>query len=285
MANHIPTVTKRVRPRSTGFPQVSLEEARDLLRKISGYGWDFSEEEFAGYLGNSTANSGAFLSKLSAFRNWGLVSTAGGRVIITALGKRLAIPEDRQMEVETLREVFRNSGVFSQFYDSLAKGQGLLLTMLANRAVHLGVAVSLKDKFVQSFKKSVVVAELGFTLSTDKLVLGESVHPPKDTRSTNSNSLSARNNSSMGNDDSSVKASHSTELRANSRAISSSFEIPMVLRQVWRMPHGRTLFEIRSSEPLSPELLRGAANVVEEAQKMMDKFSGDEKTDEAKEKE
>lgn len=149
------------RKKSTGFPVVSLAEAAAILKDAGKYGFEHSTAAFAAHMGHSTTNSGAFRQRLAAFRDWKLIAGRGDSLAMTDIGRMIAVPTDDVAEKRALQVAFMNCHEFAKLYDGSAKGQALEVSRLAGRAVHdFGVAPSSKDKFVQSFTESAIVAGL-----------------------------------------------------------------------------------------------------------------------------
>lgn len=156
------TEVASTRSTSTGFPAVAVAEAVRTITDVAKYGRRHARSAFAQYLGHASAQSGPFKSKLAAYRDWGLVTTAPEVVELTPLAIRLALPPDPAKVPDDLLEAFRNCKPFVAIYDACAKGQKLELETIANMAVHrVGIAAAAKDKFVKSFAQSVVAVGLG----------------------------------------------------------------------------------------------------------------------------
>jgi hypothetical protein len=160
------------RKRATGFPVVSLAEAAAILKEAGKYGFDHSTAAFAGYMGHSTTNSGAFRQRLAAFRDWKLIAGRGDSLAMTDIARMIAHPTDDEAERRALQAAFMNSPVFFKLFDESAKRTPLAAGPLGNRAVlNLGVAPGSKDKFVQSFVDSAVAAGLASLKDDGQIVL------------------------------------------------------------------------------------------------------------------
>ena len=148
---------KKERSRSGGFPTVNLEEAVHLIEQGSDGGFSMSKEAFARAIGGSTANSGAFIVKLAALRDYGLIEK-GGTVIYTELGKGIAKPvtEDEAVFKNKLKEAFMNCGVFNTLYQKMKEGSGESSTAtIANLGMHdFRIAPVKKDAFAKNFVSS-----------------------------------------------------------------------------------------------------------------------------------
>jgi hypothetical protein len=153
-----PTGTPR--QRFNGFPTWPLDRVVEALRTAGRYGTTFHRDAFASYLGHGTSNSGPFKAKLAAVRDFGLASTRGD-IVLTELGKRIAVPLDAAQELADLREAFLSSDAFREVYEASAKGVDLQLDRLGALAQHRGgISPSQKDAFAESFSASASFAAL-----------------------------------------------------------------------------------------------------------------------------
>lgn len=160
------------RKRGTGFPVMPLSEAARILREAGKYGFEHPTPAFASYMGHSTTNSGAFRQRLSAFRDWGLITGRGEMLTMTDVARQIAIPTDTATERRAMQESFNNCDVFARLYGQSAKGQALSPRHLGGRAVlDLGVTSSSSGKFIDSFIESAVAAELAELNDDGEVVL------------------------------------------------------------------------------------------------------------------
>lgn len=149
------------RKRGTGFPVVSLSDAARIVKEAGKYGFEHPTPAFASYMGHSTTNSGAFRQRLSAFRDWELVTGGGDMLIMTDVARMIAMPTDTEAERKAMQQAFMNCEVFARLYERTAKGQPLNPDRLGGRAVHeFGVSPGKASKFIESFVDSAVAAEL-----------------------------------------------------------------------------------------------------------------------------
>lgn len=160
------------RKRGTSFPVVPLSEAARILKEAGKYGFEHPTPAFASYMGHSTTNSGAFRQRLSAFRDWGLITGRGDMLTMTEVARMIAMPTDPDAERRAMQEAFRDCDVFTRLYDQTAKGQPLNPERLGGRAVHeLGVTPAKSGKFIESFIESALAAELAELDDNDEVVL------------------------------------------------------------------------------------------------------------------
>jgi hypothetical protein len=161
---------RRRRP-STGYPVIDLGEAASVLVRASQHGWEHTVAEVAGYMGHATVNSGAFRAKLAALRDYGLVSGRGESLEITAVGRKIAIPETEPERRAALQEAFANT-VFDGLYQESVKGQPIAIESIGRRAVSkLGVAPSSQRSFGETFARSAAAAGLAETTGDGKVTL------------------------------------------------------------------------------------------------------------------
>lgn len=242
------------RKTSTGFPVVTLPEAAEIMQEAGKLGFEHSVEAFAGYMGHTTTNSGAFRQRLAALRSWGLITGRGDTVAITEVGQRLAVTGSEDDERRALREAFQNCEIFARLYGLLAKNQPLPIGNLAAKAVHdLGVAPRAKDKFVDSFAASAVSAGLAETVEDGTVLLladdpgeGAAEQPSPDLRS---------------------PTRVETPTREHPR------EAPIIVKQRWPIEKGEIVLEIRSSERLPGAVFGSVGRVVEMLEELAEALS------------
>lgn len=230
--------SSRRRAKSTGFPVVALDEASQILKEAGKYGFDHSTAAFAGYMGHSTTNSGAFRQRLAAFRGWKLIAGRGDSVTMTEIARMIAHPTDDAAATRALQAAFRNCDVFWKLYEGSAKGQPLEEGPIGGRAVHdFGVAPGSKAKFVQSFVNSAAAAGLAELADDGKVVLRSIDAVP-------ANEVAATDDPEPAGGPSPQVATHS------GRRSSTSSATKPVVHQVWGIDGGDIVFEINTNLPL-----------------------------------
>jgi hypothetical protein len=238
------------RKRGVGFPVVPLREAAITLSEAGHYGADFSLSAFASYLGLSTTNSGQFRQKLAAFRDWKLISTSGDRVVLSDLGKRIALSSDPISERDALQEAFFGCRLFAEVYDDQAKGKALDPQNLGKNAViRWGVSPASRDQFAKSFIESAEAAGLARNEGDHVVLMPRSSQPVTD--SSNSAAESIR-----------------SEEATSAAPRTSSSGAPVVLRQTWPILNGDLAFEIRSRVPLPAAAFAGVSSVAAAIEKL-----------------
>lgn len=234
----------RRRKPGTGFPVVSLADAATIVKEAGKYGFEHSLAAFAGYMGHSSTNSGAFRQRLAAFRDWKLLAGRGDNLVFTDIGKMIAMPTDEAAEHRALRAAFNNYSAFSKLYEGSAKGTHLSRKGLASRAVHeFAVAPQQGARFVDSFVESAVTAGLAETSDDGQVKL-----LPMDEE------FLARE----------VTAESSGQTAGRGLAPGAVLTRPgsPVVRQSWTIPGGLIIFEIRSGQPLPAGLFVTVGEVV-----------------------
>jgi hypothetical protein len=162
---------RRRRKPSTGYPVIDLGEVAVVLGKASQHGWEHTVAEFAGYLGHSTVNSGAFRAKLAALRDYGVISGRGDALEITAIGRKIAIPETPVDRMLALQEAFANT-IFGPLYEESVKGSPISIESIGRRAVsRLGVAPASQGAFGEVFARSVVTAGVAESSGDGRITL------------------------------------------------------------------------------------------------------------------
>ena len=151
-------------PKGISFPTMALAKVVETIHKVGGNGADFAMTTFAQYCGHQTANSGPFRTKLAAFRDWSMVTTKDGRVLLTLLGKEVALSEDPMADERLLRRAFDSCTIFKGFYDDQVKDVPLKREVLGRGAVFsLKVAPRSQERFVTALVDSAVTAGLAST--------------------------------------------------------------------------------------------------------------------------
>lgn len=224
------------RKKSTGFPVVSLAEAAPILKQAGRYGFTHSMPAFASYMGHSTTNSGAFRQRLAAFRDWKLVSGRGDSLEMTETARAIAHPESDDAEARALQSAFMNCPVFYRLYDESAKGIPLNPDGLGSRGVlEAGVSPASKQRFVESFLASAVIAGLAEMLDDGHVLLLPFA------------SEAAQDEQSSPSEVTVVVPPATARAEAP-----SPFVATPVVHKAWEIDGGSILFEIRTLKPFPP---------------------------------
>lgn len=256
-----PTEPKR---RSVGFPQLPLRESIDAIVTIGQHGAKHSHDAAASYLGHSTANSGAFRTKLAALRDWGLLIRGDkDRVQLSELAQQLVLEApDHDDAKELLLAAFESCRVFGVLYNDSAKDTPLDVQRVRTTVVmRHGVASEQADKFVDSFIDSVAYAGLG-TFDGGKVTLY-----PRD--------AAFKTDTEVDNTSESVApeiAGPDTEEpmplgRVRERQLPPP-STPVALRQAWPIDDGEIEFIIRTPKAMPPAIYGLMAKMAEVAAEM-----------------
>lgn len=241
--------TKRPRrKRGTGFPVVPLSEAARILKEAGKYGFEHPTPAFASYMGHSTTNSGAFRQRLSAFRDWELITGRGDMLAMTEVARMIAMPTNPDAERRAMQEAFRSCDVFLRLYDQTAKGQTLNPDRLGGRAVHeFGVTPAKSSKFIESFIESALAAELAELDDNGDVVLWGPV-----------NGHDVAEAPVREPEPASLPTSAS---KAPTRRVDSASAAPTI-RQSWPIDGGEIIFELRSEHAMPATAFAAIGEVV-----------------------
>lgn len=141
--------------RGKGFPRISLTSAVLIMEAAQKFGKSWTKEQFAGFGAKGNAGShksGAFMARLSALRDYGLIATDKENVTATDLAQVIAKPINESERERSVREAFLSVETFRKVYESLDAETALPRDKFAEYAVTvLGVSRDSMDKFVNVF--------------------------------------------------------------------------------------------------------------------------------------
>lgn len=150
--------------RGKGFPRISLSSAVQIMESAQKFGKSWTKEQFAGFGAKANAGShksGAFMARLSALRDYGLITTDKDNVTATDLAQIIAKPINDSEREKSVREAFLSVATFRQVYESLDVATALPRDKFAEYAVTvLGVSRDSMDRFVNVFIDSGMDARL-----------------------------------------------------------------------------------------------------------------------------
>lgn len=155
------------RERSTiGFPYDDLDSAIEVARGVHACGGSCGTDQLAAELRYSSVDNGAFRSRISTARHFGLISVSRGSVALTDLGSRVVDPQSiERAKAEAFLAVPLYRAVHEEY-----RGYTLPPTHgLEAKFVELGVAAKQKDKARQAFHRSAQQAGF-FSKGTNRLV-------------------------------------------------------------------------------------------------------------------
>jgi hypothetical protein len=161
---------KRAKEQSSiAFPYMDLDTAVTVARAVvANGGGAHTRDQLAGAMGQSPL-SGAFIMKLSAARQFGLVDFADGKFKLTDLGFSI-VDKSESRERAARVQAFLNVELYRKIYEEF-KGKQLPPRPLAleQTFVQMGVAQKQKSNARLAFDKS--ARQAGFsTLDPDRLI-------------------------------------------------------------------------------------------------------------------
>lgn len=251
--------------RGAGFPVMDLSTAVELIHKVGEHGGEFSKSTFAQYLGHTTSNSGPYRTKVASLRDWSLVTTQGGRVLLTDLGKAVAKSPEPMADPALLRSAFESCKIFKAFYDNTAKGVPLKRDTLGRAAVFdHKVSAKSQDKFVSMLVDSAVAVgiatrdEAGTVTFNSAAALAaapqvrehEDADPAPD---------------EVAHDPAPMRGGAAPATRRQPPPPAES-AVPVLLRQVWPTATGEVVLAIHSTDPLPASAFGLVGTVVQAAE-------------------
>lgn len=248
--------------RGVGFPVMDLATAVDLIHKVGEHGGEFGKSTFAQYLGHSTANSGPYRTKVASLRDWVLVTTQGGRVLLTDLGKAVAKSPDPMADQALLRTVFDSCKIFKAFYDNTAKGVALKRDTLGRAAVFdHKVSAKSQDKFVSLLVDSAVTVGLATHDEAGTVTFKSAAATEIATPRLNDPEPHARRE-----DPELDPARGGGTAPRRQPAPPAESAVPVLLRQVWPTATGEVVLAVYSTAPLPASAFGLMGTVVQAAE-------------------
>src|SRR2546428_339397 len=117
-AEHEPRTSVRKGSRELRFPYYDLGDAVAVAETIHTKGGGVaSQDQLAAFLGHTTTNSGAFLSRIAAARLFGLISGRGSELKITPLAQKILMPVYPEQAREALLEAFLKVPLFKAIFE------------------------------------------------------------------------------------------------------------------------------------------------------------------------
>jgi hypothetical protein len=125
------------RERSARYPGASLEESLGLCAALDRLGLDrLSAEAIAEGLGYSSIKTNTFSARLSAARQFGLLTLAGEQYALTALGRSLLHPSDPAEVPQLRREALRKPPLYADLAQRFEGKKVPEASLLANILYH-----------------------------------------------------------------------------------------------------------------------------------------------------
>src|SRR5829696_193713 len=101
--------------RSRAYPSIDLQEASEVLRKLSVLEWrERTRDEIAEALGYSSGSTGAAARKVAALGHFGFLRHRDKFYLPTELAERIARPSTRESLEAALRQAFMAPTLFRE---------------------------------------------------------------------------------------------------------------------------------------------------------------------------
>lgn len=247
--------------RGAGFPMMDLATAVELIHRVGEHGGDFSTSAFAQYCGHSTANSGPFRTKVASLKDWALVTTKDGRVLLTDLGKAVAKSPDPMADDALLRRAFDSCKIFKAFYDNTAKGVALKRETLGRAAVFdHKVSAKSQERFVAMIVDSAAAVGLATPDIEGGTVTFKAAAAAMERFDTHEQSDPPP---AQVDDAATAQAGAGT-----TPGLPPAPTVPVLLRQVWPTATGEVVLAVHSTEPLPASAFALVGHVVQAAEEL-----------------
>jgi len=255
---------KARRPRSASFPFYSLADSIEAVKEVVKYGNEVTVSSLATVLGHKSPKSGTFLQKLSSLRNWNLLEGRGEVLRVSGLSQRIINPLSDAQHDAAVKEAFKQSRIFGDLFSNLAPGSELKVAMIGNLAVReYDVSEKARDAFVSSFVASAQAAGLVEKTTDDGLVF----RPEEDLR--------------QASEEQSGKVQEPSGGKGSLRSLqrTGGAEEQKIVAQLWDLPRGAILLEIRSAVPLDSSAYSKVGTVVSAIQDLANDLGWSEESD------
>lgn len=212
--------------RGRGFPVAWLPDAVQVIKAAGAHGMDHTRSAFAGYMGLSSATSGAYQRRIASLKDYGLIMSGDDRISLTELARQIALPLDGASEKASIRTAFDSADTFKDMLDRLPHGKPVPYSTIGNTAVHeLGVSAVSRDQFARSFAESAIFAGLARQTGADAIeLLGAGPQQDEEVHT--------------------VRVPSDEPLHGSPQT---------TVRHPWRVSGGEVLFEVRLDHPLPIE--------------------------------
>jgi hypothetical protein len=147
------------------FPYIPLSDVVTMLHVVEKRGHRCQVNEVAAVLDQQTS-SGAFRSKVSAGRMFGVTETSRGEMSLTDLGLQVCDPETRDA---ALAEAFLNVPLYKKLYDKYAGSRLPGAHGIEQEMIRMGIPIKQVQKARQVFMRSATEANF-FSSGRDRLI-------------------------------------------------------------------------------------------------------------------
>jgi len=249
--------------RGEGFPKLSLPSAVAVMEKASKYGRQWTREQFASFsskTGSGSAKSGAFLRRVAALRDFGLIQTSGIMIIRTDLTDQIVKPIKPEERQSAIRQAFLNVEIFRTIVETVEHDIDLAKNNIAEMAVkQLGVSRGVKDTFVFSFVESGEFA--GLIKEVDKETVQVSLPNPNITQDEKGTEIKSQESFSRA--PSNEVSFPATELTLGSMDVGSTSFNARRAGRTWDL-----VIQVRSSLNINPEVIIKIVKLIQDAEQI-----------------
>lgn len=129
---------KKVREKSALYPAVTISECVEFIRQIDSLGGkSVSYASILNLMGLTSPTTRSFLSRISASKQFGLITTGGSTAQLTDLARRILYPNEGESEArQLLIEAFENPPLYAKlierFKDKAVPPKNQLSNLLMN---------------------------------------------------------------------------------------------------------------------------------------------------------
>jgi len=141
-------------PKKIGYPSrgMNIIDAVNLAKKIHKNGSKLKRNTFAGLI-NMKEDGGAFRTKVTALKKYGLIEIDGDEISLTRLAKEIVLTRDDGTKKKYMYQAFKNVELFEDFIEKYKKIGKIELEDL-NAILELEFNVN--QKHVAALKRSII---------------------------------------------------------------------------------------------------------------------------------
>lgn len=152
-----PIVEKKARTKSALYPAVTIEQTVEFIKKISEWSGNkaISYSTIYTNMGLSSPHTKSFLYRISAAKQYGLITTGGNTAQLTEAAKHILNPVSNDEKGQLLIKVFTNPPLYAQLIERFKNIEIPPKEQLANILMHnYNIIKPVKDKAAECFIKS-----------------------------------------------------------------------------------------------------------------------------------
>lgn len=157
MANEQNNAEKKSREKSALYPAVTISDCCEFIKQIDSLGGKaVSYASILGLLGLTSPTTKSFLNRISASKQYGLITTGGSTVQLTDVSKRILYPtngeqESKQLLVEAFNSPPLYAKLIERFKDKAVPPKNQLSNILMNE---YRIIKQVKDNAAECFIES-----------------------------------------------------------------------------------------------------------------------------------